>query len=79
MSDIPHELHGSFPEYAGKMDELIAADPSFAKLVDAYDEINEKVYKAGTLEKPTSHFREEELKKRRMVLRDEIYRILSSD
>ncbi len=79
MSDIPHELHGSFPEYAGKMDELRASDPEFAKLFDEYDEINEKVHKAGTFEKPTGHFREEELKKRRIALRDEIFRILSAD
>ncbi|MCP5038834.1 MAG: DUF465 domain-containing protein [Rhodobacteraceae bacterium] len=79
MSEIPHELHGSFPELAGKMDELIASDRSFAKLVEAYDEVNQKAYSAGTLEKPTSHFREEDLKKRRLVLRDEIYRILSAE
>jgi uncharacterized protein YdcH (DUF465 family) len=79
MADIPHELHASFPEYADKIDALIASDKAFAKLMSEYDEINEKVYKAETFEKPTGHFREEELKKRRIALRDEIYRILSAD
>lgn len=79
MSRIPHELHGSFPEYADKIDELKGKDGRFAKLVADYDEVNEMVHKAETRLEPTDDFHEEELKKRRMALRDEIYRILSND
>ncbi len=78
MTDIPHELHGSFPQYAGKMDELRQSDPDFARLFEEYDEVNGKIHLAETFEKPTSPLREDELKKRRVVLRDEIYRILSN-
>lgn len=78
MSKIPHDLHESFPEYAEKIDSLIASDKTFAKLMADYDEVNEKVHKAETLVKPTDHFHEEEMKKKRMLLRDEIYRILSA-
>lgn len=79
MSDIPHDLHESFPQFAGKMDALRASDPEFAKLVSEYDEVNAKVHKAETYEKPTSPLREDELKKQRIHLRDEIYRVLSAE
>jgi uncharacterized protein YdcH (DUF465 family) len=79
MNDIPHELHGSFPQYADKIDALEASDPAFAKLLSEYNAVNEKVHKAETLEKPVDHFHEEEMKKQRVALRDEIYRRLSAE
>ena len=78
MTDIPHELHGSFPQYAEKMDNLRETDPGFAKLFEEYDEVNQKIHLAETFEKPTSPLREDELKRRRVALRDEIYRVLSA-
>lgn len=77
MSDIPHDLHESFAQFADKMDALKASDAAFAKLLGDYDAINAEVHLAETREKPTDHFHEEEMKKQRMALRDEIYRILS--
>jgi len=78
MSTLPHELAEEFPEYIAKMEELRSADKAFAKLYDDYHEINRKVIRAETLEKPTDHFHEEEMKKERAVLKDEIYKILTT-
>jgi len=76
MSRMPHELAEEFPEHAAKMEALRASDGAFAKLYDDYHEINKQVIEAETLERPTDHFHEEELKKQRALLKDEIYKLL---
>jgi uncharacterized protein len=78
MSRIPHELVEVFPEHAERMEALRASDRAFAKLYDDYHEINRKVVEAETLERPTDHFHEEEMRKERALLKDEIYKALST-
>ncbi|SMH51325.1 YdcH family protein [Maritimibacter sp. HL-12] len=78
MSRIPHELVEEFPEHAERMEALRASDRAFAKLYDDYHEINRKVVEAETLERPTDHFHEEEMRKERALLKDEIYKALST-
>ncbi|GKY88351.1 YdcH family protein [Sinisalibacter aestuarii] len=78
MSELMHELADEFPEHVEKMEALKASDKAFAKLYNDYHEINRQVIEAETLERPTDHFHEEELKKQRATLKDEIYRILSA-
>jgi len=78
MSELIHEIADDFPEYADKLAELKAKDAAFAEKVAEYDTLNKKVIDAETLKKPTGHFREEELKKKRALLKDEIYQILSA-
>ncbi len=78
MSKLPHELADEFPELSAKMDELLASDKAFAKLYNDYHEINREVVEAETLEHPTDHFHEEELKKQRASLKDEIYKFLTA-
>lgn len=78
MSKMPHELPEEFPEHVAKMEDLRASDETFAKLYDDYHDINRQVIEAETLERPTDHFHEEEMKKQRASLKDEIYRILTA-
>lgn len=78
MHDLLHELPAEFPEYAAKMDALKQSDKAFAKLYADYHDINRQVIEAETLERPTEHFHEEEMKKQRAALKDEIYQILSA-
>ncbi len=78
MSEMPHELADEFPELVGKMEELKASDAGFARMYDEYHEVNRKVILAETHEKPTAHFREEEMKKQRAYLKDEIYKMLTA-
>jgi len=78
MSEVIHGLADDFPELAAKLTERKEADAGFAEKVAEYDVLNKKVIDAETLEKPTGHFREEELKKKRALLKDEIFAILSA-
>ena len=77
MSELNHDLAEDFPEFAEKLAALREVDAGFAEKVAAYDQLNKKVIEAETLTRPTGHFREEELKKQRALLKDEIYTALS--
>lgn len=78
MTDTPHALPEEFPELAGKIAEMKASDNHFARLYDEYDEINRAVHKAETNLEPTDQFHEEDLRKKRAALKDEIYQMLTA-
>lgn len=78
MPRMLHHLADEFPEHADRMVALKSADEAFARLYDEYHEINAKVIEAETLEHPTEHFHEEDMKKQRAALKDEIYRMLTA-
>jgi hypothetical protein len=78
MSHTPHELLEEFPEHAEKMASLKEGDAHFAKLFDEYHEVNRAVHRAETNVEPTDQFHEEDLRKQRARLKDEIYRMLSA-
>ena len=78
MSHTPHELHEEFPELAGKISEMKAADMHFAKLADEYHEGNRAVHRAETNVEPTGQFNEEEMRKKRAALKDELYQMLKA-
>ncbi len=78
MSHTPHELHEEFPEYAERMTALKESDAHFARLFEEYHEVNRAVHRAETFIEPTDQFHEEELRKRRALLKDELYRMLKA-
>ena len=78
MSHTPHELLEEFPEHADKMATLKESDAHFAKLFDEYHEVNRAVHRAETNVEPTDQFHEEDMRKQRARLKDEIYRMLSA-
>lgn len=78
MSNTPHELHEEFPEFAEKMSQLKTTDAHYARLSEEYHEVNRAVHRAETNLEPTDQFNEEELRKKRASLKDEIYRMLST-
>lgn len=73
MSNTPHELHEEFPDLVEKMHELKVGDAHFAKMFDEYHELNRKVHRAETSVEPRSELSETDLRKRRGLLKDEIY------
>ena len=77
MSHTPHQLAEEFPEHAAAISALKASDAHFAKLVQAYDDVNHKVHLAETNVQPTEQLAEEQLRKERTKLKDEIYAILT--
>jgi len=76
MTHTPHELAADFPEYAGRIHELKAADPHFARLMEEYHQINRQVHRAETLVEPMSEEAENALRKKRAALKDELYRMM---
>lgn len=77
MSHTPHELHEEFPDHADLMTKLKVEDAHFARLADEYHEINRAVHRAETDVEPTDDFHMAEMRKQRMVLKDEIWSMLS--
>jgi uncharacterized protein YdcH (DUF465 family) len=77
MSHTPHELADDFPEHVDAMHALRASDAHFAKLYDAYHEANRATHRAETDVEPTSDDHMAELRKVRMMLKDQIYAYLT--
>lgn len=77
MSNTPHDLAQEFPDKVEKIHELKVSDAHFRKLFDAYETVNNAVHLAETNVKPTDQFHEENLRKQRMRLKDEIARMLA--
>ena len=77
MSHTPHELAADFPEHADRISALRQTDAQFARLVEAYHDVNRNVHRAETDVEPVSDAHMADLRKTRMTLKDEIYGILS--
>ena len=79
MSHTPHELAADFPEHADRIHALKESDAHFSKLMDDYHALNREVHRAETLVEPVSSEVETELRKRRALLKDELYRRLTAE
>jgi uncharacterized protein len=78
MSHVPHELAEEFPQFLEKMSELKQSDAHFARLFDSYHELNRAVHRAETNVEPTDDAHMDSMRKERVRLKDEIYRILAT-
>ena len=78
MSHTPHELPEEFPQYAEMIRGLRQTDGHFAKLSDEYHGLNRTIHRAETDVEPTDDLHLTEMRKQRLVLKDEIYQILTS-
>lgn len=78
MSHTPHELAEDFPDQAERISQLKQQEAHFARLVEEYHEVNRAVHRAETLVEPVSPEHETELRRRRMQLKDEIWRRLQA-
>ena len=77
MSNTPHELSEEFPEYVQQMHDLRIADAHFVSLADDYHAINRAVHRAETDIEPTSDDHLVEMRKQRLMLKDQIAAYLS--
>ncbi|MEL7462846.1 MAG: DUF465 domain-containing protein [Pseudomonadota bacterium] len=77
MSNTPHELAEEFPEKAERIHLLKMSDMHFRKLFDEYHDVNRAVHRAETLVEPIENQAEQALRKRRMILKDEIARLIA--
>ena len=79
MSHVPHELVAEFPEFKERIHELKTSDAHFQRLFDTYHELNREVHRAEASGLNISDEHYEELKKKRMALKDDLYAILKAD
>jgi hypothetical protein len=78
MSHVPHELAEEFPEAHDRLHELKQSDQHFGRLADEYHEVNRAIHRAETDVEPTDDFHVAEMRKKRLLLKDEIARILAA-
>ncbi len=79
MSHTPNDLAAELPQDADRISELKQANAHFSRIIDEYNEINHDVHMAETNVVPTDDFNEAEMRKKRMLLKDEIWRMLSAE
>ena len=79
MSNTPHELAEEFPQFAQKMSALKTSNAHFAKLFEAYHDLNRQVHRAETNIEPMDTLAEGALRKQRAALKDEIYAMLTAE
>jgi uncharacterized protein YdcH (DUF465 family) len=70
--DLVHEL----PEYKDKIHEMKTSNAHFAKLFGEYDEVDHEIRRIEQeIETPSDEYTEE-LKKKRLLLKDELFAML---
>jgi len=76
MSHTPHELAEEFPDKIEAMHNLKMKDAHFSKLFDEYHEVNRAVHRAETRVDTIDEMAEEDLRKQRIALKDEIWSMI---
>ncbi len=77
MSHVPHELAEEFPDQTDKLHDLKVNNAHFAKLADEYHHVNREIHRIESGIEATSDTYMTDLRKKRMVLKDEISTMLS--
>ena len=74
----PHDLHHEFPELGDKIREMKMGNTRFSKLFDEYDDVVKELHRIElAIETPEDSY-VESLKKKRLMLKDELYGMLTS-
>ena len=69
---IPHELGEEFPDQAALIERLAKSNYEFGRLATAYDEVNRHIWRIESEDEATTDEELEKLKKRRLLLKDDI-------
>ncbi|MCO5073789.1 MAG: YdcH family protein [Rhizobiaceae bacterium] len=72
MSNTPHTLGDEFPDQMEAIHALKVKDERFARVLEKYDAVNDKIHRAETRIDAISDEAEVELRKQRLALKDEI-------
>jgi uncharacterized protein YdcH (DUF465 family) len=73
-----HDLIAEFPEYRDRILELKDHDDHFSELFDDYHKINHQVIRIEQGLETPSDFYTEDLKKKRLLRKDQLYRLLTA-
>ena len=76
MSNLHHSLYDDFPEYHDRIHQLKLENEEFARKATEYHKIDHSVRGLENRQIPTTDQHFEELKIRRVHLKDELYRML---
>jgi uncharacterized protein YdcH (DUF465 family) len=71
-----HDLIYEFPEYRERINELKATNAEFAEKFAQYHELEHEIHRIEVADEAHSDFYMEDLKKRRLLLKDELYDML---
>jgi hypothetical protein len=75
----PHDVEHEFPEFKEVLLEMKSQDSRLADLVEEYERLNADIVDIEENDKLFQDFEFEEMKKRRLLLKDQIYFILRGD
>jgi uncharacterized protein YdcH (DUF465 family) len=78
MSHVAHELHEEFPEKAEAIHTLKTSNAHFARLAEEYHSLNRTIHRMETNVEPADDATIEDLKKKRLHLKDEISTFLDA-
>jgi len=73
-----HHLETEFPEFSDAIEELRGRDPRFSDLYDEYARVDEEVWRIEEQIDTPSDTYTEDLKKKRVRLKDELYTMLKN-
>lgn len=73
-----HKFAKEFPEFKESIHELKVKDPEFARLLKEYDETDDEIYRIEEQIETPSDAYTEELKIKRVQLKDNLYEIVKS-
>jgi len=76
---FPHELQDEFPDQRQLIERLTKTNYEFGRLAAAYDEVNRHIWRIESEDEPTTDDVLEKLKKRRLLLRDDIAALLTKE
>ncbi len=76
MQSEHHDLIHELPEYREEIHRLKTTNEHFRMLFDKYHKLDREVYRVEYNIEPRSDTALEELKKQRLVLKDELFQIL---
>jgi uncharacterized protein YdcH (DUF465 family) len=76
MELLNHDLAHEFPQLVGKMRSLKISSARFLHMFNEYDEVNHAIAQLEQDGMPISDERFEDMKKRRLKVKDDIYQML---
>jgi uncharacterized protein YdcH (DUF465 family) len=79
MSNTPNDLAEDFPDKIDRIRKLKTGNNHFARLYDEYNELNRTIHRIETRVEPTTEDVEEEFKRRRVRLKDEILAMIEDE
>ena len=74
-----HILTQEFPEYETKISHLKVENAHFKKLFHGFDELDHEIYRIESDSEPASDDALNDLRKKRVHLKDEIYQFLTNN